>query len=110
MGTATLARRRMGRICRSGLVAIAAVACVASANAADAEGRAVAAGCRSCHQPTARTPPPLDGQSRAELVEKLHGFRDETRSGTVMPQLVKGYTEAQLEAAAAWFAAQPSPR
>jgi cytochrome c553 len=100
----------MGRFRRSGLAAIATVAWIASANAAESDGRAIAAGCRSCHQPAERTPPALDGQSRAELVEKLRGFRDATRAGTVMPQLVKGYTGAQLEAAAAWFAAQPSVR
>jgi hypothetical protein len=28
----------------------------------------------------------------------------------VMPQLTRGYTPTQLDAVAAWFAAQPPPR
>lgn len=100
----------MGRTWRNGVVAIATIACIAPAEAADPDARAIAAGCRSCHQPGERAPPPLDGQARAELAAKLRGFRDGTRSGTVMPQLARGYTEAELEAAAAWFAAQPAPR
>ena len=29
-----------------------------------------------------------------------------TRPGTIMPQLAKGYTDAQIELVAGWFAAQ----
>ena len=33
-------------------------------------------------------------------------FRDGKRPATVMHQISKGYTEPQIEAMAAWFAAQ----
>jgi cytochrome c553 len=95
---------------RNVVVALTSIGCVGTAHAAGEEARSLAAGCASCHQPTERTLPPLAGQSRNELVAKLRGFRDGTRGGTVMPQLAKGYTEAQLQSIAEYFAAQTSPR
>ena len=95
-------------------IALLAVACVglaATAHAADEDARALAAGCASCHRASERIPPALAGQSREALVKKLRAFRDGARDGTVMPQLVRGYTPTQLDAVAAWFAAQrPPPR
>jgi sulfide dehydrogenase cytochrome subunit len=37
----------------------------------------------------------------------LREFRDGKRSATVMHQLAKGYTDEQIDAIAAYFAAQP---
>jgi cytochrome c553 len=76
------------------------------AHAAGFDERALAASCATCHQPGESRIPSLDGQSRDELAAKLRGFRDGSRSGTVMPQLAKGYTEAQLDALAAHFGAR----
>jgi cytochrome c553 len=72
--------------------------------------RALAAGCASCHQPSQQVPPPLAGQPREALAAKLRGFRDGARSGTVMPQIAKGYTPDELDALAGYFAAQRAPR
>lgn len=80
------------------------VATAASAQAPDP--RALAAGCASCHRPGASTIPSLRGRPRDELLAALRGFRDGSRNGTVMPQLARGYTEAQLDAIAAWYAMQ----
>ncbi|MEO9135900.1 MAG: c-type cytochrome [Casimicrobiaceae bacterium] len=101
---------RLSQVCGGALLAIACMVCACAAHAADEQSRALAAGCASCHQPDERIPPPLAGQSRDELSAKLRGFRDGTRSGTVMPQLARGYTPAQLDAVAAWFAAQKPSR
>jgi len=93
------------------LLAVACVGLAATAHVADEDVRALAAGCASCHRASERIPPALAGQPREALVEKLRAFRDGTRDGTVMPQLARGYTPAQLDAVAAWFAAQrPSRR
>lgn len=62
--------------------------------AQDLDPRALAAGCATCHQASVESPPPLGGQSRDALLAKLRGFREGTRSGTVMPQLARGYTPA----------------
>jgi cytochrome subunit of sulfide dehydrogenase len=96
----------MPRALPAALVAVACVIFARTACAQEQDARALAAGCASCHQPTERMPPPLAGQSSSELLEKLRAFRDGTRSGTVMPQLARGYTPAQLEAVARYFAAQ----
>lgn len=66
---------------------------------------ALAAGCTPCHQPQLRGIPALDGQTREALRAKLEAFRDGTLPGTVMPQLVRGYTPAELDLVAGWFAA-----
>ena len=43
---------------------------------------------------------------KATIVKQIQEFRDGTRPSTIMQQIAKGYTDAQLEAAAAYFAAQ----
>jgi cytochrome c553 len=94
------------------LVSIALAGCFLLATRAFAQSfdaRALAAGCASCHQPDQTSPPPLTGQSRDDLVAKLEAFRNGTREGTVMPQLARGYTPEQMEAIAAWYAAQKPP-
>jgi|SRR5574340_920979 cytochrome c553 len=65
---------------------------------------ALAAGCTPCHQSQVHDIPALDGQTREVLRAKLAAFRDGTLPGTVMPQLVRGYTPAELDLIAGWFA------
>jgi len=72
-------------------------------------GRDVAANCANCHGTDGRSQgiiPALAGKDRATLVRQLTEFRDGKRPSTVMQQLAKGYSDAQIEAAAAYFAAQ----
>ncbi len=71
--------------------------------AGDNQARDWAAGCQSCHYAGGTPLPKLHGQPRDQLVAKLRAFRDGTQPGTVMPQLAKGYTDAQIEAIADWF-------
>jgi len=98
---------------------IVVAAGIAWATAAGAQGvdadaaRNVAAGCASCHGIDGISVggiPSLAGTARAELVARLREYKSGARNGTVMPQLAKGYTDAQLESAAAWFAAQRAQR
>jgi cytochrome c553 len=95
---------------RGAAAAFASIAAAACAHAADIDARALAAGCASCHQPGQVQPPALEGVARDELLAKLRGFRDGTRTGTLMPQLARGYTDAQLAAVAAYFASRSSAR
>lgn len=71
--------------------------------------RALAATCFTCHGTDGRSvggvPPSLAGQDRATLLQQLMEFKSGKRAGTVMPQHAKGYTDAQLEQIAAYFAA-----
>jgi cytochrome subunit of sulfide dehydrogenase len=87
------------------LLAVTALPLPASA-AVDA-ARALAAGCLSCHQPGGSAQPSLAGRPRAELIEQLQTFRSGARAGTVMPQIAKGYTDADIEAIAGYFASTP---
>ena len=73
--------------------------------------RSVAASCAQCHgtdgRPAAGSSlPPLAGVARDELVAQLKAFKAGTRPATVMHQLSKGYSDAQIEMIASYFAAQ----
>ena len=72
-------------------------------------GRDIAANCANCHGTDGRSRgaiPSLAGQDAQSIVQRMKEFRDGRRAATVMQQLAKGYTDAQIEAAAAYFAAQ----
>jgi sulfide dehydrogenase cytochrome subunit len=74
--------------------------------------RALAATCANCHGTNGRavdaaTVPGLAGMPAGYMVEQLKAFKAGTRPATVMHQLAKGYSDAQIEALAGWFAAQP---
>jgi cytochrome subunit of sulfide dehydrogenase len=72
-------------------------------------GRDIAANCANCHGTDGRSHgamPVLAGRDKAEIVRYVSEFRDGKRPSTVMQQLAKGYTDAQIEAAATYFAAQ----
>ena len=51
--------------------------------------------------------PVLAGQARGIVGQRMRAFRDGRAAGTVMPQLARGYTDAEIDALDAWFAAQP---
>ena len=44
--------------------------------------------------------------SKDDLVRKMREYRAGTKPGTIMPQLAKGYTDAQIELIGGWFATQ----
>ena len=48
----------------------------------------------------------LAGMPKDELVRKMKDFRAGTRPATIMTQIAKGYSDAQLEQMGAYFAAQ----
>jgi cytochrome c553 len=91
----------------------AAVACAAfAANAQDdAVGRNLAAACAICHGTQGKPAPdapliPLAGLPQDHIASQMRAFRDGSRPATVMHQIAKGYSDAQIDAMAAWFAAQ----
>jgi len=84
---------------------VASFAAFAGPARADADARALVAGCRACHAAGAVTAiPALDGRARAVLADRLRGFRDGSLTGTVMPQLAKGYTDEEIESIVAYLA------
>jgi len=76
-------------------------------------GRSLAATCANCHgtqgRPRGATMPPLAGMKAELMLELLADYRRGAQPGTVMPQIVKGYTEEQLRLVAAYFAVQAKP-
>jgi cytochrome c553 len=92
-------------------VAVALAAGPAAAQSAGTDlGRNIAASCANCHGTngvSAGVIPTLAGQAKQDLVTRMQEYKSGKRAGTIMPQLAKGYSDEQIELAAAWLAAQP---
>jgi sulfide dehydrogenase cytochrome subunit len=68
-----------------------------------------AAACSGCHPAgrTAETPfTRLSGRNATEIVTAMQEFRSGERQGTVMDRIAKGFTDDEIKAIAAWYAAQ----
>jgi sulfide dehydrogenase cytochrome subunit len=96
------------------LTALALLLAIAGAAAAqDRERlylRSVAASCAQCHGTDGKPAqgsalPPLAGRPREELIAQLQAFKAGTRPATIMTQLSKGFSDAQIEQIAGHFAA-----
>ena len=81
---------------------------LSAASAQDAQR--LAAPCAICHgtegRATTKEVLPLAGLPRDYIVSQMRALRDGQRQATVMHQIAKGYTDAQIDALAAWFSAQ----
>ncbi len=84
----------------------------ASAQSADVlYVRSLAANCANCHGTNGRTVndsavPGLAGMPRDYMVAQMTAFKSGARQATIMHQLAKGYSDAQIEQLATFFAAQ----
>ena len=94
------------------IIAMVGALCLApAAFAQDTAARNLASGCAICHGTDGRPAPnapliPLAGLPRDHIATQMRAFRDGKRPATVMHQIAKGYNDAQIDAMAAWFAAQ----
>lgn len=99
----------VGRL-RCLLVAGAAVASLPAA----AQGhealyvRSLAANCANCHGTDGSTVkdsavPPVAGMPKEYMLRQLAAFKDGSRPATVMHQIAKGFTQAQLDQIATYF-------
>jgi sulfide dehydrogenase cytochrome subunit len=89
--------------------AVGGLTIVAAAVAA-AGPPAGAAACSGCHPSSTRVTSPvvrLAGRDPAAIVKAVQEFRAGTRPATVMDRIAKGFTDAEIQAIAAWFATQP---
>ncbi len=97
---------------RAALVCALLLAAPLAATAQDANsGRNLAATCAICHGTEGRPVPnasviPLAGVPRDFIATQMRAFRDGKQPATVMHQIAKGYSDPQIDALAAWFAAQ----
>ena len=72
--------------------------------------KALAATCANCHGTLGRAVdgaavPGLAGLPASYMVEQLKAFKAGTRPATVMQQLAKGFSDAQIDQIAAYYAA-----
>ena len=90
----------------------AATSATELAPAARLQVRALAATCANCHGTEGRAVPQaevpgLAGQPAAYLMAQMQAFQRGERPATVMHQIARGYSAAQVEALAEYFAALP---
>lgn len=92
------------------LAAACLLATAGAAHAADPNlGRNLAATCANCHGTNGNARgdmKPLAGMAADKLTAMLADYRAGNQPATIMHQIVKGYTEAQIQLIAAHFAAQ----
>jgi sulfide dehydrogenase cytochrome subunit len=91
------------------LAAAIGLGAIAAATVTSAEPPAGAVSCTGCHPASTRvtTPVPrLAGLERSAIVRAMQEFRSGQRPGTVMDRIAKGFTDDEVQAIAAWYAAQ----
>lgn len=82
---------------------------VASGGGSAAEAPAGATSCSGCHAASSavHTPvPPLAQRPAPLTITAMQQFRSGQRPATVMDRIAKGFTEDEIAAIAAWYAAQ----
>ena len=69
-----------------------------------------ASSCTGCHAPMKVTDsviPRIAGRKASDIVEFMREYRSGAWPSSVMGRIAKGFDDAQVDAIAAWFAAQP---
>ncbi len=94
----------------SGCIAVTLLTLAGAALAEDnVNGRSWAATCTGCHGTNGYSEggmPTLAGLDKLAIINAMNEFKAGTRPATVMHQHAKGYSDAQIERIAAYFAAQ----
>jgi len=75
--------------------------------------RSLAAQCAQCHGTDGRALPGaelpgLAGLQATYIAEQMKAFRSGSRTSSVMQQLAKGFSDAQVDQLARYFASQPA--
>jgi cytochrome subunit of sulfide dehydrogenase len=89
------------------LVFVLALGASALASAQDPNQiRLLASNCANCHGTDGRSQggmPALTGMAKPYIVQQLQEFKSGKRTATIMHQLSKGYTDAEIDALAGYF-------
>jgi cytochrome c553 len=68
-----------------------------------------ASSCSGCHAANAKADtavPRLAGRKAADIVAQMRAFKTGEKAATVMSRIAKGFSDAEIEAIAAWYAQQ----
>ena len=87
-------------------IAIAALAVSPAISSAEAGGATIAAQCNGCHGfegASKGVMPELRGKPAAFLAQTLKDFRSDSKVGTVMNRIAKGYTDAEIDNVARFY-------
>ena len=71
-----------------------------------------ASSCSGCHtaNEAVETPVPyLAGLPASRIAQAMRAFRAGQLPGTIMPRIARGFSDDEIAAIAAWYAAQPAP-
>jgi cytochrome c553 len=92
------------------MAAVAALTSCIFSTASAQDAQRLASACAICHgtdgHAATKEVVPLAGLPRDYIVSQMRALRDGQRQATVMHQIAKGYTDAQIDALAAWFSTQ----
>ena len=92
------------------MAAVAALTSCFFSTASAQDAQRLASACAICHgtdgHAATKEVVPLAGLPRDYIVSQMRALRDGQRQATVMHQIAKGYTDAQIDALAAWFSTQ----
>ena len=101
-------------IARTALALLGLLGLQHSAQAQDKEAlyvKSLAATCANCHGTNGKavegsSVPSLAGLDKNHTIAQMQAFKAGTRPATIMHQISKGYSDAQIESLAAYFSAQ----
>jgi hypothetical protein len=99
----------LGRVAAALLATLAVCSAQAQQTAEELHKRATAAMCANCHGTEGRTVegsaiPALAGLPKDYHVQQMQAFKNGTRPATVMHQITKGLTDAQIDTIASYYA------
>lgn len=94
------------------LIAAAGAFSAAASAQPQASGEMMANTCAACHGTHGRLEEdvammPLAGMDKNEFIQAMRDFRSGKRPATLMHHVASGFTDADVEAMAEFFAAQP---
>jgi cytochrome subunit of sulfide dehydrogenase len=92
--------------CLAALIILCASATSASAIDVAPAGAAACSGCHPVSRGAGTPFTRLTGRPAAEIVTAVQEFRSGQRPGTVMDRIAKGFTDDEIKAIAAWYAAR----
>lgn len=102
------------KISKNWAIGLFCTLCLTAAHAQDKQAlyvKSLAATCANCHGTNGKAVEgsqvvSIAGLDRAYIVAQMKAFKAGTRPATIMHQLSKGYSDAQIETLATYFAAQ----